>query len=229
MALDGTTTKTLNAKSLPNGKNDIDSKGNIYIHKIGRGPDRQEDLIKLDPSFIHKKTFHSFEKKRTPRRVINPFPVNYYFTVTKSDKFIWILSSSYTIHIHDNNGKEIKRIVKEHTPVKITERDKEWIIKTEYSRQKKILQLKFEFPEYYPVASDIVTDDKERIFIRTNEKDGQERIFYDVFSPEGRYLIRFSLNEKEKIEVVKNDRLYCKTVSNADGVPLVTRYKLKWK
>ncbi len=34
LALDGTTVKTLNAKTVPFGKNDIDSKGNVYIHKL---------------------------------------------------------------------------------------------------------------------------------------------------------------------------------------------------
>jgi hypothetical protein len=229
LALDGTTVKTLNAKTVPFGKNDIDSKGNVYIHKLGRGPEGHEDLIKLNSSFIHTNTFFSFQKKRTPRRVFNPFPIAYYFTVTQSDKLIWFLSSSYIIHVVDPNSREVMRIIKKHVPIKLTKQDKELLIKTEYSKQQDVFQLEFEFPKYYPVASGVITDDQERIYIRTYEKDDQGSIFYDVFSPEGRYILRFSINEMEEVEVVKDNRLYCKTVSNADGVPLVTRYKLDWK
>ena len=229
LALDGTTVKTLNAKTVPFGKNDIDSKGNVYIHKLGRGLEGHEDLIKLNSSFIHTNTFFSFQKKRTPRRVFNPFPIAYYFTVTQSDKLIWFLSSSYIIHVVDPNSREVMRIIKKHVPIKLTKQDKELLIKTEYSKQQDVFQLEFEFPQYYPVASGVITDDQERIYIRTYEKDDQGSIFYDVFSPEGRYILRFSINEMEEVEVVKDNRLYCKTVSNADGVPLVTRYKLDCK
>lgn len=227
--MNGSLLKTINANTIPFGRNTIDSKGNIYIHKLGRGPNGLDEMIKLNPSFKRTVTFASFIKKRTSRRLMNHFPTEYLFTISQNDKLFWLLSSSYTIHVVSMSGKELMRIIKKHDPIKITKQDKEALIEKEYAKLRDALKLKFEFPKYYPVASRIITDEKERIYVRTYEKDDQGGVFYDVFDTKGRYILRFALDEREEVEVAKKNRLYCRTASNVDGIPLLTRYIMEWK
>ena len=227
LALNGKFLKAVSVNKLPMGSIRIDSRGFVYQYKIGRGDKSVMELIKYDTDLNPIMKFHSFEKTRKPR-VSNPFPEGYYFDVSKDDNLIWILSSTYDIHVVDPNGKTIKRIVKDYDPVKITNSDKERFIKKESSRDFPV-RFKYEFPEYYPVVSGIYIDNDDRIYTKTSEKDGKGCIYYDVFDPMGQYISRFSLPENERVAVIKNNKLYCIIRENEEGIPLAKRYTLKWK
>lgn len=227
LTLNGKFLKTVSVNKLPLGSARIDSRGFVYQYKRGRGYKMVEELIKYDPDLNPIQKFHSFEKSRKPR-VRYPFPERYYFDVSKDDNLIWILSSTYDIHVVDPNGKTVKRIVKDYDPVKITNSDKEGFIKKESSQDFPV-QFNYEFPEYYPVVSGIYIDDHDRIYTKTSERDGKGWIYYDVFDPMGRYISRFSFPENEQIAVIKNNKLYCIIRENEEGVPLAKRYALEWK
>ncbi len=225
--LNGEFLKTVSANKLPMGSVRIDSRGFVYQYKRGRGYKTVEELVKYDPDLNLVMKFHSFKKTRK-RGVSNPFPKGYYFDLTKDDKLIWILSSTYDIHVVDPNGKAIKRIVKDYDPVKITDSDKERFIKRESSKDAPF-RFKFEFPEYYPVVTGLVIDEKDRIYTLTSEKDDKVGVYYDVFDPLGRYISRFSLPEDEQVYAVRNNKLYCIIRENEEGIPLVKRYTMEWE
>lgn len=224
--LNGKVLKTVSA-NLPMGSIRIDNRGFVYQYKRGRGYKMVEELIKYDQDLNLIKKFHSFEKTRKPR-VRNPFPEGYYFDVTKDDKLIWVLSSTYDIHVVDPNGKTVKRILKDYDPINITNSDKERFIKKE-SSQEVPFRSKLEFPEHFPVVSGLFIDDQDQIYTKTSEKDGKGSIYYDVFDPIGRYISRFSLPENEQVYVVKNNKLYCIIRESESGIPLVKRYTIGWK
>jgi len=227
LTLDGKHLKTVSTSKLPVGLVRIDSGGFVYQYKRGRGYKAVDELIKYDPNLNPIMKFHSFERTRKSR-VINPFPEGYYFDVTKDDDFIWVLSSTYDIHVVDPNGKTIRRIVKDNDPIKITNADKDRYTK-EASSQMPSVRLRIEFPDYYPVSSRLFIDDRDQIYIRTYEKDAQGGVYHDVFDPEGRYIVRFTLPENEQVVVIKNNKLYCMIRENEEGIPVVKRYTIGWK
>jgi len=227
LTLNGKLLKTVSINKLPMGSVRIDSRGFIYQYKRGRGDKTVNELIKCDPDLNPIKKFHSFEESRKPRMRI-PFPVGYYFDISKEDNLIWILSSTYDIHVVDPNGKTVKRILRDYDPVKITDSDKERIKKEESSAFAP-LKIKFEFPEFYPIVSRLLIDDHDRIYTKTSEKDRKGWIYYDVFDPMGRYISHFSLPENEHVAVIKNNKLYCIIRENEEGIPLAKRYTLEWK
>lgn len=227
LTLNGKFLKTVSANKLPMGSIRIDNRGFVYQHKMGRGYKTVEELIKYDPDLNLIMKFHSFEKTRK-RGVRNLFPKNFYFDLTKDDNLVWILSSTYDIHVVDPNGKTVKRILKDYDPVNITNSDKERFIKKE-SSQELPFRSKLEFPDHFPVVTGLFIDDQDQIYTKTSEKDGKGSIYYDVFDPMGRYISRFSLPENEQVYVVKNNELYCIIRESESGIPLVKRYTIEWK
>ena len=227
LTLDGKFMKTVSVKKIPGGLVRIDSRGYVYQHKTARGENIVQELVKYDPDLNPIQTFHSFEKTRK-LWLSNPFPERYNFVVSENDHLIWILSSTYDIHVVDPNGKTIKRILKDYDPVKITDTDKERIMKEEDAIDAPFRR-KIEFPEYHPVVSGLFIDDQGRIYTKTSERGEKGGVYYDVFNPEGRYIARFSLPENEQVAVIKDNRLYCIIRENEEGIPLAKRYRLEWK
>ena len=227
LTLNGKFLKTVSVNKLPMGSVRIDSRGFVYQYKRGRGNKMVEELIKYDPDLNPIMKFHSFEKTRK-QRVRNPFPEGYHFDISKDDNLIWILSSTYDIHVVDPNGKTVKRILRDHDPVKITDSEKERIKKEESSIPAP-LQIKLEFPECYPVVSRLLIDNHDRIYTKTSEKDGKGCIYYDVFDPMGRYISRFSLPENEQVAAIKNNKLYCIIRENEEGISVAKIYSIGWK
>jgi hypothetical protein len=227
LTLDGKFLKTVSVKKIPGGIVRIDSRGYVYQNKTTRGDKIVQELVKYDPDLNAIQTFHSFEKTRK-LWLSNPFPERYNFVVSKDDHLIWILSSTYDIHVVDPNGKTIKRILKDYDPIKVTNSDKERIMKEEEAIDAPFRR-KIEFPEYYPVVSRIFIDDHDRIYTQTSERNGKGGIYYDIFNTEGWYIARFSLPENEQVAVIKNNKLYCIIRENEEGIPLAKRYTLEWK
>lgn len=224
LTLDGKFLKTVSTSTLPPGVVRIDKRGFIYQHKVGRGTETVDELIKYDPSLNPVIKIHTFESIRKSR-VMNPFSKQYYFDVTKEGYLIWLLSSTYNIHVIDPKGNTLKRIVKDYDPVKIKDADKERLTKRYFPRGDP-LRLKIEFPKYYPAVAGLVSDDQGWIYTRTYEKDGQGGVYYDVFNQEGHYIARFSLPENERVVVIKKKKLYCMVRESEDGIPLVKRYRV---
>jgi len=222
LTLDGKFLKTVSTSKLPVGLLIIDSRGFIYQHKMGPEYKTIDELIKYDPSLNPVMKIHSFERTRKPR-IINPFPVGYFFELTEADNLIWLLSSAYDIHVVDPNGKTVMRIIKNYDSMKITDADKERVVETFPSR------FEIEFPEYYPAVAGLFIDERDQIFTQTFEKDHYGGVYHDVFDPNGRYIARFSLPENEQIAVIKNNKLYCMIGESEESIPLVKRYIMKWE
>jgi hypothetical protein len=205
-----------------------DNKGDIYClrFKFEESKETQE-ILKCDPLLQPIRKITSFEKPYK-RRVVNPYPEGILACVMKDDNLIWGLSSAYEMNIVDPNGKTLRRIVKDHDPVKITAADKQRFLERESSGSGP-LRFEYEFPEYYPAVNLLLVDDLNRIYVRTYEKDGQGHIAHDVFNPDGRYVARFFLPENERATIVKKNKLYCMIRESEEGIPLVKRYAIEWK
>jgi len=89
--------------------------------------------------------------------------------------------------------------------------------------------IKATFPASYPPLGRFLTGDDDRIYARTMEPDGKGGTWIDIFEPEGRYITRTALPEKEIIFGIKRDKLYVILPEDAEGRPLVKRYAMIWK
>ena len=223
--LEGELDKVISLKTLPRGSFKPDSKGFLYRHTIQSvNEKRQQELVKHNPDLDPVLKLHSSERKQE-RGVFEPFPKVYIYDVTQDDHFVWLLTSTYEIHVVDPSGNTIRRIKKDHKDIKVTKSDKDRYLKTQ--PQSFLDSFRVEFPEYYPVCSRQRGDERSRIFIRTYEKDSNGDHIVDVFDPEGRYFSRFPVPTDERIYAIKSDKVYCIT-ENEQGIPLVKRYAIEW-
>ena len=133
------------------------------------------------------------------------------------------------MNVVNPEGKFVKRIIKDYEPRKITDSDRERIEKEESSGLP--TKITVELPKNFPPVEDLLIDDEDRIYVRTCDRDSKTGAFYDIFDPEGRYISRFSLPERERVFVVKKNKLYCVIRESEEGIPLLKRYEMKvtWK
>jgi hypothetical protein len=206
----------------------IDAQGFLYLHR--RQPEGNKmvvKLVKLNPELNPVLKIHSFEYPWNPR-LINPFPETYLFEPLRTGETVWMITSEYKINVLNSEGKLTRRIVKDSHPVKVTAADRERYIAAQ-PQDPLSRQFNYEFPESYPVANWLVIDDSGRLYLRTYEKDGQGRVYHDIFDQDGRYISRFCLPELESAMVIAENKMYCLIKESEEGIPLIKRYRMIWK
>jgi len=203
-------------------------KGYLVVITAGAPPPTGGKQLRIYDSDLELVKTIAIEE-RDMRKLFDIGKPTWYGDVSPSGKIVWGDSSEYVLQVLDQEGKLIKKIVKEYDPVKIPEEDKE-----EYKKQFAVAIQRgvgIHFRSHYPAFSEIVVDDEERIFVQTYERirGSDEHFYFDVFDPEGKYLakvpIRVNLN---RISVWKKKKLY--TVEEDEGGYLyVKRHKATWK
>jgi len=183
------------------------------------------DLIKFDSDLNPLKTIGSFEQSRKRREVVM-IEKRFGYALRGDDSLVWGVSDEYTMEIVDPDGIPVRRIVKDYEPIKVTEEDRQKMIKDTFGERELPPSITLNFPKNYPPFYYIICDDRGRIYVRTYEIDHKGGIFYDVFDNEGRYLTKFVLPLEEMIFVIKKDKAY--TV-NRTNIPCLTRYNMKWQ
>lgn len=218
-----------------------DSRGNIIAifryHKTRPGwrvgwvnPERTyiQDLVKIDPNFnsalvISFSSLEWTQTARLDRPVIYP---SFTYEVRKDDSIVWGKTNpEYEFFITNSQGKTIKKIVKEHSPRRITDEDKKEMIN--YWYREKAPEGRLLFDEYFPSFHRIRCDDEGKIYVQTYEKDKNDRVFWDVFDREGRYISKFSLSKNEIIFYIKKNYIY--SHSDLIELPFVKRYRINWE
>ncbi len=113
--------------------------------------------------------------------------------------------------------------------MKITEADKEEMIKGTFGNRGVPPGLKPEFSKNFHPFYYFICDDEDRIYVQTYEKDEKGDIYFDVFDAEGRYIVRFSLPEGEYPYIIKKNKMYTYIRESEEGFPIVKRYDMEWK
>ncbi len=203
-----------------------DARSNRLAITVVRKERPSWELVKVDRDLRPVLTLHSLPFASKPG-AWSGVGSRLFLALAGEDRFAWMVSTEYLCHVVDGAGKEVLRIVKDHTPRKITAKDRDKLIAASFPEGVPP-QIKIEFPESFPAASGFMTDEKGRIFVRTYETDGEAGAAMDVFSPDGLYIARFFVPENEDAETVRNDRLYTIVKESESGNPLVKRYALKW-
>jgi hypothetical protein len=163
--------------------------------------------------------------------------------VGASDKNVFIGDSTkgYEISVFDFSGKLVRKIRKAFRPVAFPE-DYKAMIKKVLGRSSLGQELlrKADFPAHLPPFQYLFADDQGRLYVMTNEREGERKYWYEIFTGEGAFIGRFRLDNiqvnysggeryyDEPVDVVtRGDRLYCLR-ENEGGFKVLTIYKMAW-
>ena len=192
----------------------LNLRGQKYIYQIKKLDSELEEL------FLIAELEH-------PRRtdVLELYDPQLKAVVMKDDKIVWGNWQHYKLIITDKTGRKIREINKDYNPVKITDEDKETMIKTLLTNLP--LSRKVEFPDNYPAFHGLSCDEQGRIFVGTSEHtEANEKYYYDVFDKEGKYIAKILLSFFPR--TWKNNKLYT-IEEDEEGYQIIKRYKVTWK
>lgn len=168
------------------------------------------------------------DEEKGQRGIFDIGKPTWFCDVSPNDTIVWGDSQDYTLHILNHKGELTKKIIKEHRFIEITAEDRE---KSKQMYEDPLKRgFKISFRRFFPAFSDLLIDEKDRVYVKTYERveDEDELFYFDVFDPEGKYLakvpVRANLNRNS---VWKNSRVYT-IEEDEDGYPVVKRYKVTW-
>ncbi|MGB2906931.1 MAG: 6-bladed beta-propeller [Candidatus Aminicenantaceae bacterium] len=169
---------------------------------------------------------------------VEPPPVLHYFAGNSMTGLRWnlnnrgvvvwgdFLESEYALHVHDAQGNLLRTIEREYDVIRITEADKEPLLRKMFGDNPPPPQWDIRIPDRYPPFSGLSCDDSGRIYVKTYTLDGQEvGEAYDIFDAEGRYMAQVTL--PVPLMVMRNDFLYT-IVDNVNGFREVKRFRMNW-
>jgi len=161
--------------------------------------------------------------------------------VVSDPVFIWRISSGniyvgnedrgYEILKYDLEGNLLRKLRKEHKPVKIPE---------ELGIKEKELYERFNtkvfIPKYWPPYHSFFADEEGRLFVKTFEDgDHPGEYMYDIFNPAGIFIGRMSLNICSSVRPAKEiyakavkSHLYCLEEKESGYRELVV-YEMNWE
>ncbi|MDH4270540.1 MAG: 6-bladed beta-propeller [Candidatus Aminicenantes bacterium] len=166
------------------------------------------------------------------------------FAIGASATYIYFGDSNkgYEILVFDLNGNLVRKIRKEFRPVPVSDEYKELVRKLMESRGShgKMVLAKMYWPSHKTPFRKLFTDTNGRLYVMTNEREGERTYWYDIFTSEGVFFGRTRLDnvkvnyyEGKRYDdralrvMARGDRLYCLREKDSGYVAL-TIYKMKW-
>ncbi len=223
----------------------VDEKDYIYTTFDESDPEnflnRDINFARLNPEGkvekIFYKTFHlkmvPFERKGMKGNLFyeHPYLTYLYFTNIPKDALVLMNSMRYEIILLSKEGDILMRILKEERSPKVSQREKEIALSMEKDDNIRKLLLKYAtFSETRPFCSNLLSDEKGRIYVeRFKPLTEEERPFiYDIFNSKGEYLYKLSLGFK--VDLIKNGYIYTVSTNEETGEIKIIRYKIEnWK
>jgi hypothetical protein len=205
------------------GRTSMDSQSSIYVMtgtiNMEKGTSLYE-LKKFDPNLNFLNTVASIPGPKAGEP-FDPFIPVFHWKICRDDNIIYGYQKNYEFLVFNPEGKLIKKIVKEHTPVKIAEEEKE------ESPGDSLPPLKYALSDFHTAFFTFSLDDEGRIIVQTWEKtEDRERYYYDVFDPEGRYIAKACF--KFRPQVWKKHKLYT-IEEDEEGFQRIKRYRVTWR
>jgi hypothetical protein len=203
----------------------MDDTGRIYGNSLVFSDNAvTTTLAKYDSGMKREATIAEISEKIIGPK-INALPTRIAFGLMSGDRLAWAFTEKYEISIVDSDSKTVRKIVKDCNRLRVTEKDKEDMIKMEWGDSPPDLV----FPDSFPSFRSLIADEKGFIYVRTYEKDDRDRYRYDVFDADGLYIARFFLPSSERLAEARSGKLYCLIEENEAGIPQIKRYSLEWK
>ncbi|MFA4925820.1 MAG: 6-bladed beta-propeller, partial [Candidatus Aminicenantales bacterium] len=105
---------------------------------------------------------------------INPFNIIYDFCLDNRGNIIYSRLNAYEIKYFTPDGQLFRIVRKEFKPQPLTEKDKEEMLEQMPETPGVNLRELLDFPDTYPAVSTFFVDEKDRLYVRTNEKGKAE-------------------------------------------------------
>jgi len=158
-------------------------------------------------------------------------PPGFLWSVTPRNIYFGNEEHGYEIRVYDLEGNLIRKIKKDYKKVRIPEE----YIEEQTEGMSDALRQRIYFPEYFPPFQCAFPDEKERLYVITNEMGSNPGEYMcDVFNPAGIFITRASLAGVTETgfillpPVARNDRLYCIEEKESGYKELVV-YEMKWE
>lgn len=203
---------------------DVDNAGNIFGFGIV-GDKGVYELKKYDPDLnelfsIGTSPLPSAEMQRTGKR--NIFFTLLRWDVINGDQVVTgYPEEGYILKVFNAEGKLIRRIEKDYTPIEITQKDFE---EAKEGYPPELLEGIYA-PKHFPPFTTLRADDDGKIWVFTSKKteDGGS-LYYDVFDAEGKYILEIALKASPRIF---NNKMYA-IEEDEDGYQHIKRYGMTW-
>ena len=224
-SLDGEFIKSISSAEMFLLQAKIDTEGNIIgFHYVIGGESPRYELKKCDSELNDLFSISSSPLPDSINNGFNPFFPVLRWDMINGNQIVCGYMKDYELKIYDTEGKIVKRIIKEYTPVEVTQEDVDERLQGEELPPQ--LKNNMAIPKHHCPYSWILSDDKGRIFVMTYERiASQPGYYYDVFDAEGKCVAKILL--KTRPLVLKGGKLY--TVEEDDeGYQYIKRYKVTW-
>jgi hypothetical protein len=219
-SLDGKFLRHILSKEIRSMRARFGSKDHIISEELFFDPENpryQLKIFDLDMNLISEIANSPGPDLRKP---YNPFMPYTYWLIDKDENIVYGFQAEYELNVYNQEGKLLKKIIKDYDPVEITDEEKEERVKGLPSMRQ------LDIPKYHYAFYRFFLDDGGRIFVQTFEKVGDEEIYYhDVYGPEGKYIAKIPLRMRPF--VCKKNRLYS-IEEDEEGFQVVKRYKITW-
>ena len=210
----------------------VTTKGEIIVSHGVLGEKTVFELKKFDSEMNPILTFSTIPIERPPK-----VHVFVYYTasdlkwdVSPRGEIVWgvMTTPEYELFIHDEDGKQIRKIKKKFTPIRLSKEEYKKLMKKWFGRIPAAGKWDLIIPSHYPPFQGFFIDDEGRILVkRFVEVERDDRHFFDVFDEEGRFIACITLDTKFRFGVFKNKRLYSIEMDD-EGNQRVTCYKTIW-
>jgi hypothetical protein len=201
-----------------------DSAGNFYIYLIiYEEPNGRYELRKFDSGMKDLYGIESSPTPNTARDGFDPFFPVLRWAILPGDRIACGYAVKNELRIYDPAGKLTRRIQMESDAVPVDKADIEERTKGAPSEFRNTMKI----PKFYPAFRYLVPDDEGRIFVLGWRRPPDRKGFsFDVLDPEGRYIARVILPVIQPL--IRKGRLYA-AEEDAEGNPVLKRYKITWK
>ena len=232
----------------------ITSEGDVIAHTISRGKRRSDlpmdhetffniDLINSEGKVINA-IANFLREKSSPLRSGTrfTFPNNQHMTrlclcQLNENLSVYGFGSDYRLYIINSTGNIVYRIEKDEPPHPLTKKDIDKVLdrfmesqkkrkrETMFSRKK--VRRAMNFPKYKPFFSDILSDNKGRIYVKSFKSrfDEEKNNHYDLFCKDGYYIYKATI--PILYPIIKNGCVYATEYDQETGYAKVKRYKIK--
>jgi hypothetical protein len=183
--------------------------------------DARSDFLNQNPLSLLDSRFEEIrelDKQMIPNPIIGKrLKATYHvlsWSVSGEKIFTGFQERGYEIYVYDLDGKLVRKINKEFSPVPVPEDYKTNFMEQFSAPIFEDIRNKFYFPDAMPPFHAFFTDDWERLFVMTHERgENPGEFIYDIFNPEGACIGRKSLkvvhDESGVYAKIKNGRFYC--------------------
>jgi hypothetical protein len=204
----------------------IDSDGNILGVEIVRDEENPRyELKKFDSEANFLRSIGSSPLPNFRQNGFNPFFPVLRWTIINGNQIVFGYMADYELKVFDSDGNLIRKISKDFTPVKVTQKDAEERLEGEDLPPQ--IKERMTLPEHHCPFSRLHTDDEGKIFVMTYERtpDGLG-YYFDVFDAQGRFIVKVPFENRPLL--IKKGKLYT-IEEDEEGYQMVKRYKVTWE